>query len=134
MWLVKRSSSRSAGAQVRVVQMFWARVLNRARLPHLLRCVPRDAQVALGHRLGWKTVVNLAQPDGAYELDLSRPDDNDAGARLFRAAVDIRGRCVNNLLIDGAPPSRAPVCVGMWGCRLLLFWCTPCACDAGAGG
>ena len=97
-----RGLSASGGhVQVSIVQLFWARVLNRSRLPHLLRCLPRDAQIRLGHRLGWRTLVSLAQPDGAYELDLSRPDDNEAGARLFRAAVDVRGRCVNNLLIDG---------------------------------
>jgi hypothetical protein len=43
----------------------------------------------------------LESPDASYELDLRRPDDVEVGARLFRAAVDHRGRCINNLLIDG---------------------------------
>lgn len=50
--------------------------------------------------------MTLNSPDMYYELDLTRPDDNEVGAKLFRAAVDLRGRCANNLLIDGAclPP------------------------------
>lgn len=84
------------------MQCFWARIINRSKIPHLLRSIPREAQVACGHKLGWKTIMTLNSPDMAYELDLSRPDDNEVGAKLFRAAVDLRGRCVNNLLIAGA--------------------------------
>lgn len=87
--------------QVVVVQTFWARIVNRSRIPHLLRTLPRQVQLILGHKLGWKNIMSLDSPDAAYELDLRRPDDVEVGARLFRAAVDHRGRCINNLLIDG---------------------------------
>ena len=99
--------------QVAVIQAFWARILNRSRVPHLVRCQPRTAQIALGHKLGWNAVVSLHSPDGSYELDLTRPDDNDIGAKLFRAAVDVRGRVVNNLLVDGAllAPSGHVLCL-----------------------
>jgi hypothetical protein len=102
--------------QAQVVQMFWARVLDRERVPHLLRCVPRETQIALGHRLGWNNVVVLASPDGAYELDLRRPDDNSVGVRLFRTAVELRGRSINNLLVAGASIG-ADVCLPApwWG-------------------
>lgn len=91
--------------QVKVVQTFWARVVNRGRLPHLLRCIPRGAQIQLGHKLGWQNITSLQSPDASYELDLARPDDNEVGVKLFRLAVDIRGRCVNNLLVDGTESS-----------------------------
>lgn len=92
---------------MKVVQTFWARVINRSRIPHLLRCIPRDAQIQLGHKLGWLNTTSLQSPDASYVLDLARPDDNDVGAKLFRLAVDIRGRCVNNLLVDGAVPRHS---------------------------
>jgi hypothetical protein len=105
--------------QAQVVQMFWARVLDRERVPHLLRCVPRETQIVLGHRLGWNNVVVLASPDGAYELDLRRPDDNRVGVRLFRAAVDLRGRSINNLLVAGASIGLMSACLqtpARWWC------------------
>ena len=92
---------RITAVQVKVVQCFWNRVIDRSKLSHLLRTLPRETQITLGHKLGWKTVYNPHSPDLAYVLDLSRPDDNEVGTRLFRAGVDIRGRNVNNLLIAG---------------------------------
>ena len=89
-------------AQVRVLQAFWARIVNRSKVPHLLRTLPRAAQILAGHKLGWRTVMSLHSPDASYVLDLRRPDDADVGAKLFRAGADIRGRCVNNLLVNGA--------------------------------
>ena len=88
--------------QVKVVQVFWARIVNRSKVPHLMRMLPRPAQILAGHKLGWKTIMSLHSPDAAYVLDLRRPDDNDVGNKLFRAGADIRGRCVNTLLVDGA--------------------------------
>jgi hypothetical protein len=97
--------------QVRVLQAFWTRIVNRSRVPHLLRTLPHAAQILAGHKLGWKTVMSLHSPDASYVLDLRRPDDADVGARLFRCGADIRGRCVNNLLVNGARallPALAP--------------------------
>ena len=86
---------------MRVLQAFWARIVNRGRVPHLLRTLPRAAQICAGHKLGWKNVMSLHSPDAAYVLDLRRPDDADVAAKLFRMGADVRGRCVNNLFVNG---------------------------------
>jgi hypothetical protein len=93
--------------QAAVVQIFWARIVNRDAVPHLLRTLPRAAQLLLGGRLGWRNVASAASPDGVYQLDLRRPDDRELAARLFRMAVDLRGRTLNNLLVAGVAPAAS---------------------------
>lgn len=88
--------------QVKIIQAFWGRIINRSKIPHLLRCIPRNAQILCGFKLGWKSTMSLHSPDAAYVLNLKKADDNYVGHTLFRAGADIRGRCVNNLMVDGA--------------------------------
>mmetsp|Transcript_11336 Transcript_11336/g.13396 ORF Transcript_11336/g.13396 Transcript_11336/m.13396 type:complete len:264 (-) Transcript_11336:92-883(-) len=101
-----------------VVIMFYSRLMDPEQLTSLLRTLSTGAQVLIGQRLSYLSILEHCWdlPDMHYKLDLMKLDDCNAARRLFKFAVRDKGvTSFCRLLINGKSVPNLKEDEGLWG-------------------